>query len=267
MEYEQGSTPVFYVTFADYDGSQADVVSGTINIKHYYGANTTTDVDDQTLTQLYDSTYYYNGWNIPARADQTIYDVRYVAVYSDNSVVVGGIDFQVIPRRFYDRKGGGLVKNVSLKTIWTRKEKEALLKTIDQIGDMISRISGELELKADKSLSDELNVKFEEVNKHLTGLESLSDKTVMMDSINKLDNKIIEIREMVSDSTKDQEVKKVLKLTCSKLSEIKPEHYMDRLPTVIAQLDDVQHKINEFREFYKKSIPEKSLRRAIANES
>ena len=104
VEYEQGSDIRLYTTWRTHAGEEADVSSGIVTISHIWGSEATVDVGEQALTLLSGSTFYYD-WNIPAGADKTTYNARYIGTYSTGEVVVGGEDFLVIPRRFYDRKG------------------------------------------------------------------------------------------------------------------------------------------------------------------
>ena len=128
-EYEQGSNQRFYATFTNANG-EAATISGTPTneISQIQGNSVTVDVGttDMTLFSGSASTYYYD-WNIPAAGDRTSYTALYNAVYrgvvvSDRVDAVGAFDFQVITRKFFDKKGGGFVQRAPKADIWTEKE-------------------------------------------------------------------------------------------------------------------------------------------------
>jgi len=258
-EYEQGSSPTFYATFVDNASAAVTVTSGTISIRHRWGGSIT-DVDDEVMVQLVESTYYYN-WNIPAKADKTIYDVRYIGTYSDGTVVLGDETFQVVPRKFFDKKGGGLVQRIVTKGTWSTKEKNEL---IERIEDLLKRnnssellsIKEEIEKipkeKFDlgkieqifKNLSNQVNVEFEFQKSEIAKYKEL---------IEKLDKKEMKFND-------EKIVKKLSELSKSIVS-IDTDLKNERITRVISELEDLHKEIKEFEEVFVKTIPLKAAER------
>lgn len=154
MEYEQGSDQRFYATFVTYKGEAATVTgTPTITITHDW-SGLVTDVNAQNMTLLAGTTYYYK-WNIPVRADQTTYNVRYNATYTNDDAtttnVVGSEEFQVIKRKFYDKKGGGFVQRIVPKE-WDIQEKERLFAILESL---LNKDSGKIDIiKGIENLAD-----------------------------------------------------------------------------------------------------------------
>ncbi len=260
MEYEQGSTPRFYATFADYKG-EAAVISGmpTITITHIWGENPTYDILDMSMSLLSGTTYSYT-WSIPARADKTTYTVLYNAIYSGVSAstrvdALGAFDFQVIPRKFYDKKGGGLVQRIITKGIWTVKEKDELIEAIE---DLLKR-NNSLELLSIKqeieklpkekfdiklielifnNLSNHVKKEFElqktEIRKYERLIQKLNEKEINFD-----DRKIINKIGILSKS----------------ISEIDIDLKNERITRVISEIEDLHKELKEFEEVFVKTIP------------
>lgn len=257
-EYEQGSSPTFYATFVDHEGSAASILSGTITIRHRWG-NTIIDVDNQLLIQLSESTYYYN-WNIPVKSDKTIYDVRYIGSYSDGSVVVGTETFQVIPRKFFDKKGGGFVNRiVGRPTVWTIKEKKEIIEAIEGLlnrnnSSELLLIKQELkEIKKDKFEPEKIEKIF----------EGLSNQVKADFNFQKLE--IIKYKELIEKFSK-KEAKFSDKKIIEKISDLSKSIMLidtdlknERITRVIAEIEDLHKELKEFEEIFVKNMSFKAV--------
>jgi hypothetical protein len=287
-EYEQGSSPVFYVTFADANGEPASVVSGTITVRHRWGSSTTTDVDDANLTQLNGSTYYYSNWSIPSAADRTVYDVRYIGTYSDGTIAIGDETFYVIGRAFFDKStGGGMVRNVTKRDTWTKEEKDKLLETISELAEKHN-----VETSLSQSALTEIKSNFSGLSKNLVSFSddfiNLSDKisknankSDMELSLREIDEvklaskraiELVESQKRAIDETlrviseltaKDQEKDSVITKKISILSEaisgLNTEIRNERIGYIISELDELRSDSNELKKLVVMSAPREVL--------
>ena len=274
-EYEQGSSPVFYVTFADANGEPASVTSGTIAIRHRYGSSTTTDVNDELLTQLNGSTYYYGGWSIPSSADRTVYDVRYIGTYSDGTIAIGDETFYVIGRSFFDKRGGGMVKTVTKRDTWTNEEKENLLSAISELARK-HNIETELSQSAITELKSGLNgistnlVSFSDNFINLTDKVSQNAKKNDIESSNRgieevkvVAKKAIELVEAqqqiinetsraiketsAKDKTREESAAKEIYALSKAISDLGLVLRNERLGHIISELDDLKMESGELK--------------------
>jgi len=266
MEYEQDSSVTFYSTFVDANGSPAKIISGAITISHRAGSTTKTDVDSAALVQLSGSTYYYI-WHIPSGANKTVYNARYVGVDSDGKIGVADEAFQVIPRRFYDKKGGGFVQRVK-KDIWTVKEKEELLDMLRSLSEkseigrkelrkQLSELSGSL-LNISAELKEYVGADLDKIGSSIKSeVDIASDKLgdIIKDIKAKLasQQKIIErygklVEEMDSKGTEVNSlvVKELLSLSKG-IETVGTDLRNEKISLVISELDDLRKQIDEFR--------------------
>lgn len=138
MEYEQGTSIKLYATFVDSIGGVATITGiPTITIVMYKGPTKVIKVNAQDMSNITGSQYYYT-YSIPAAATKTTYNVTYSAVYSDGNTVVGGEVFYVIPRKHYSTHGGSFNISQQGKGIWTRTEKDDLIRAVDKLNQSIS---------------------------------------------------------------------------------------------------------------------------------
>lgn len=168
MEYEQGKTITLYVTFVDSTGGAASITGVPVcTIYHYRGTNKVTDVNSQDLTNVTGSQYYYR-YNIPAAGAKTTYFVLYTAEYIDGNTVIGGESFYVIPKAHYLTHGGSFNMTTRGKSIWTKPEKDDLIKSVDMLNNLLNQ----LELKNQK-LSESISNNYDNTLKViLTELET-----------------------------------------------------------------------------------------------
>lgn len=138
-EYEQDTKIVLRAVFTTLTGEAAEI-SGTptITIKHRWGNAIETDVNAEDMTQISGTEYYYE-WYIPARADKTEYFITYSANYN-GTTIIGGEEFQTIPRKAYSRKGGGLVQRLIYKGIWQEEDIKRLFDFLDNLKEEIETI-------------------------------------------------------------------------------------------------------------------------------
>ncbi|HUW48456.1 MAG TPA: hypothetical protein VMW36_06920 [Patescibacteria group bacterium] len=218
-EYEQGSNQRFYATFVDYKG-EAAIISGTptIEISHINSGARTVDIGTRNMTLMSGavSTYYY-AWNIPAAADRTSYTAIYNAIYSGVNAstrtdAVGAFDFQVITRKFYDKKGGGFVQKISRENIWTKKEKEKVMASIELLLSENKKLVENKLQDLSKSISKTLTVKddskeFESIKKLLEETKE-KIKAISEKKINTNDVKVV--RELTELTKKVDTLSKVL---------------------------------------------------------
>lgn len=262
-EYEQGSSPTFYVTWADINGEAVSVVSSVITISHRWGGGTTTDVSETALIQYSGSTYYYN-WNIPAAADKTTYNVKFIGAYSDGTVAVGDDEFLVIPQKFYKKKGGSsaVMRYVGDK-IWTKKEKEELLESARRMSQLLA------ESKVEETLSKKINEHMELV-KDLKESGSKDSLTVLltieklaeslnegMGELKQLDKEVSSKIPAVYSTVKELQEKNIVELSdryseiSKKLKEVQDIVSLekpDRTGHIISGLFDVESKVVELKD-------------------
>lgn len=278
MEYAQRTNPTFYATFVDKNGEAASVTSGVIFISHRWGNSTTTDVDEQAMTRLSDSKFYYEGWAIPAGGDKTTYTVKYVGAYSDGTVGVGSEEFQVIPKKFYDKKGGGFVQRVRAD-VWTNKEKEALLEAIEKLMEKEKIDTNLIEQRINESHSLLSNVS-RELGSTMTKEDSLSLATRIGDVkelVSKLEtdlslqkSELDEHKETLKGlaGKEDYDDSKVLEKISSVSKDLTGLHTdlrNERIGHIIASLEDLRKEIDDFKkatlEEFGKQVSEDRRRR------
>ena len=280
MEFEQGSKQTFYVTFADYLGQEA-VVSGTptVTISHRWGNGKTIDVDNQGMTLLSGSTYFYR-WDIPVKSDLTTYNVRYHGVYSGTDLsatpVVGAEEFQVIPVRFFRKKGGGFVQKVSVKQPWTEKEKDEVIGKIDKISSSFESVAGrlfELNPRDYSEQLDKINDSLSIVGRDLQRLGEIN-KSISSESqrIDKLADKVssMPLPERI-DFTGIKKAIEEIKVDCVALGEIekgfsKIGATMLAVEGVSGQLDRLSGSFEEAKELYLRRISPEELVRMVDTE-
>lgn len=246
MEYEQGSSITLYATFIKDSGEEASI-SGTptTTISHYWGG-INYDVTAQNMALLSGTTYYYN-WNIPARADQTTYTAKYNAVYSGTNLeianIVGSEDFLVIKRKFYDKKGGGLVQKVSRASIWTMKEKEEVLRILEALAE-----------KDDKRLFDSLEGSIKQ-------LSEKSDLTETKKLIGGLREKISAYEAMIKKlgekkiNFDDSNIVKGLKNLSQTVNSFDRDLRNERITHIVAELEDLHKNFDSFQKVFAKTLP------------
>jgi archaellum component FlaC len=272
MEYEQGSSQALYATFADINGVQVAVLSGAVLIRHWSGGAQVNDKSED-MTAMSGSTYCYS-WNIPPGADLGTYEVKYIGLYIDGTIAIGTEDIQVIPRKFYQHMGGGMIKTVTKRDTWAKKEKEDLLKKID---DLYSALSDGLGLgsRTDKENIDKITKLIMENNLR----SEVIDKIMEFESaiVPKLDN-----LKLAMDSQPKQEVE--VKLTgiqeisdlTGKIGKLSQDLYSvksalsaiaeaNRDPLIITQLDDLEHKMKELNTLLIKSLPGEAIEEVLSD--
>lgn len=253
MIYEQGSTPIFYATFVDYQGRQAVVSSGTASIFHKHGSVDIWDISG-TMTQMSESTFYYT-WNIPANADEGFYSVKYVGAYDDGTVAVGGEGFQVIPRGFYDKKGGGFVQKISAKKdIWTKEEKELVLKLLEQLMAKKLNLTPILETLDEKM--DENGSKFNIITREIVKYNQLKED---------LNQILTAIEHSKSQDVTRADINNFIKqVQCIalRLDEFKE---LDKTGRIITELNDLRLNLDQLQRLVIKTLPDDALRRAELN--
>ena len=271
MEYEQGSSIKFYATFATYKGVQADVSSGAIVVSHINSSQEVIDVSEVVMSLLSGSTYYYD-WNIPVGADKGSYTAKYIGAYSDDSIVVGEESFQVITKKFYDKKGGGFVQRVKAD-VWTEKEKEAVIEALNRLTDGALK-ENLLSLKNDVTkmssevfgLTEGLKVVGDDLKEH--SLESIGRLKPYFDGIGeKLSLYEGSIKELSEKEINFDEKNIVTKLgiLSRSVNSLGTELRNERLGRVIAELEDLHKKFDEFEEVFAETLPLKTKER-IKNE-
>lgn len=281
MEYEQGSKPTFYATFVEHSGTEA-VISGTptITISHRDGVLKETDVDNQQMSILSGSTYYYT-WSIPARSDRTIYNAKYHAVYSGVDLtatpVVGADDFQVIPRKFYDKKGGGFVQRLSGEGGWTKKEKEEIFGKVGGLVDNLDSVGAQISGIEIKNYDKELEKLHEAVSLMCRDMTKISEINVKLSEesskIDEIINKVGSNNKPVNiDLTSVKDSLNSIKSDCEVLSNL--ETSFSRIGAMLIGFDDISTKlndmagkfdgINEMKELYIRTIPTESIMKTIS---
>lgn len=264
MEYEQGSNIKLYATFVKHNGTQADVSSGSVVVSHINSAQEVIDVSESVMSLLSGSIYYYD-WNIPAGADKGSYNVRFVGSYSDGSVVVGEDTFQVIPRKFYDKKGGGFVQRVKAD-VWTRKEKEAVIDALSLLteGDLkeklaslrsdVLKMSNEVYGLSEGLKAISLGLKETDVNTS-TAIGSL--KPYFENIGEKLSNYRGVIQELSEKdiSFDDTNIVTRLGVLSRTVNALGTELRTERLGMVISELEDLHKKFDEFEEVFVEMVP------------
>jgi len=265
MEYEQGSNQTFYAQFVTYQNVEADVTSGAVTISHYRGNNEVIDINNQPMTLLSGSTYYYE-YNIPSAADKTIYNVKYVGAFADGTVAVGGEDFQVIPKGNFSRGPRGMTQRLIKKDIWTKKEKEAVLDALDRMMELKSLKDDVTSLSSETlTLANNLKTLKDDEEATLTLIRQLPsnfDRVEKMlkqheDQIKKLDKKDIRY----DDS------KIIYRLTNlgKSISSLDTGLRNEKTGRIIAELEDLHKEIDEFKEVFAETIP-LSIKERIKNE-
>ena len=266
MELEQGNSYLFYATFADAYGEAATVTSGAVIISHVHGSTVVVDQAHADMTQKIGNTYYYK-YHIPANADKTTYDVTYIGLYDDGTLAIGGEAFHVITRRFFDRVPGGFTKNVIVKDAWTEKDKDSIfgiLAGMNKLLKSIEKVSEKDKTEEVKKDMRSLFSKFDNKVKIIENQFNLQAKDfdgMRLSMVTRLER----ISSQIDEDT-PLEIKRIITAMNKTLSE-KPNTEPDRLPRVIAELDDLQKKVEELRELYKMVIPESELKRMIQNGS
>lgn len=285
MEYEQGSSQSFYATFVNHDG-EAAIVSGipTISIQHYQGNVVVSDVISQDMNLRSGTEYYYN-WNIPAASDLTTYYTTYSAVFSGVSIskridVLGSFDFQVIPRQFYKRRGGGIVNRIAKELIWTIKEKEEVLNKIEEIFEKLKFIQkGVTGVKI--KLSEDINkIKIKDYTEDLERVKdslSIMSKDLSVVSsfgskIEEVEGKIEKISNLIRSKPDPKEIdigrldKSLLDLK-EELNILKPiSEKLNRLSGIRLELADMSDKLDEIesiKQLYLKTLPSEKLVKAL----
>lgn len=268
----QGSTPKFYATFVDRYGAEA-VISGTptATVMHMQGSNVVYDISDQDMTQVSGTLYFYE-YNIPARADKSTYTVEFNTIYSgintESTHVVGGIDFQVIPRRFYDKKGGGFVQKVVAKPVWTEKEKDELIEAVEALfektsklkgidanmgflSDKLSRISLSLSQKAEQKDSEGIKELIEDVSKEL------AEQQIRIGEYKAVISELGE-KELKFD---DSHIIKRLTDLSNSFAGLDQNLRNDRVTLVISEIEDLHKDVKELQEVFVKSMPKEAVER------
>lgn len=143
MIYERGKKAIFYATFVTTSG-EAATISGTptVSVYHHKTSGMETDVNNQDMTQLVASTYYYV-YVIPKNADQGNYLAKFFGTYDTGEDVIGEQIFRIVEKNFFKdagKGGGGIIKTTGIKDVWTGQEKrgvlEALIKLENSINDL-----------------------------------------------------------------------------------------------------------------------------------
>jgi len=281
VEYEQGSSITLYATFVD-DAGVAASISGapTTTISHYWGNGITHDITAQDMNLLSGTTYYYN-WNIPARADQTSYTAKYNAVYSGINLeianIVGSDEFLVIKRKFYDKKGGGLVQKFSRSSIWSMKEKEEVIRILKSLLDkddkplfdsLENKLKG-LSEKNDKGVKTLLEKSdkpfFDSIEKDIKMLSEKSDLPAINNLVDELKSRIDSFKfafEKLSEKEvtyDDSNVVKKLKNLSENVYSLDQELRKERIGYIISELDDLHGSFEDFKKEFVKTLPTKLI--------
>ena len=274
MEYEQGSSIKFYATFATYKGVQADVSSGAIIVSHINSSQEVIDVSEVAMSLLSGSTYYYD-WNIPVGADKGSYTAKYIGAYSDDSIVVGEESFQVITKKFYDKKGGGFVQRIKAD-VWTEKEKEAVIEALDKLteGDLkekllalkndISGVSKEVFGLVEELKSVGLGVKGVDLNVSATIDELKPYFNSVESKLSGYYNSIKELSEAEEDFD-DTNIVNKLGILSKSVTELGTNLRNERLGLVISELEDLRKKFDEFEEVFVDTLSLEAKKR-VTNE-
>lgn len=276
MEYEQASDQRVYATFVDHDGVEA-VISGTptATIMHMQGNATIIDVGNGAMTQLSGATYYY-AWNVPNSADRTTYTVEFNAVYGgvnlESTHVAAATDFQVIPRKFYDTRGGALIQRITSNKIWTKKEKDTL---IDMVEALFKKTSKLQEIKSDMGL---LSDKLSDMSVSLSQKAEQKDSEGIKDALESIGKELFKqqvriegyepvLRELSGREGYDDIniVKKLSELSKS-IGGLGQDLRNERLPLIISELGDLHKNVDDFKSAFMKSIPREIVER-IKNEN
>ncbi|MFH1638430.1 MAG: hypothetical protein ABIB71_08445 [Candidatus Woesearchaeota archaeon] len=259
MEYEQGSSIKLYATFVTYKGVQADVSSGAVVVSHINSNREVIDVAETALSLLSGSTYYYD-WSIPIGADKGSYATKYIGSYSDGSVVVGEETFQVITKKFYDKKGGGFVQRIKAD-VWTEKEKEAVIDALNKLteGDLKSKL---LSLRGDVSkmsnmvfgLSEGLKAVSLGVNE--SKVSTSSNITSLKLYFDEISEKLSAYKESIKELSEkeinfdDSNIVNKLGVLSRSVGDLGTGLRNERLGRVIAELEDLHKKFDEFEEVF-----------------
>jgi len=272
-EYEQGAIITFYPRFVDHNREEA-IISGTptITINHMWGGLLTVDIDHKDMALMSGTAYEYS-WNIPAAADRTSYNVKYNAIYSgvnfQTTDVVGGEDFQVITRKFYDKKGGGFVQRASKADIWTEKEKDAVLEALSDLsksnrvnlGSIESRLTNFSTLLSAVSADLNESVKkddFVAIKESLVDVKgfisNLKEEMVNQEKEITSSKELVELLSKKEDYNDSEVVKKLSGLSKSIIN-LEVDLKNDRTGLVISELDDLCKNLEEFKKVFVLTLP------------
>jgi hypothetical protein len=249
QSFEQGSQVTFYATFVDYRGQPA-TVSGTpqIIVCHKAGSSTLFDVSYQNMvaTSGLSASYQYT-YNIPISADRLTYTVIFSGTYSDGTNALGGYDYLVIPKKFYDRKGGGSTTRIT--SIWTAKEKNKVLEYLEQLLEKI--LNPDTEDKINKTI-DSLSLLSRNIESYKT--ELLKQKEIYLEGQNCLLQKLNEEKKINFD---DSKINKNIAGVQSKINEVSANMRNEKFGLIISQIEDlktcidvIKEEFDDFKKFY-----------------
>jgi len=268
MEYEQGSSQRIYATFVDQNGAAASV-SGTpiVTIMHMQGNATVYDVNEANMIQLSGVVYYYP-WHIPERAYRTTYTAKFDAVICGTAFAptyaVGATDFQVITRKFYNKKGGGFVQRAVPKPIWTEKEKNEIIEAIESL---LNRAEFKEIKTSISSISEALSAVTDELREKATQKDTEGTKnvlTVLASDIEAYKGKFSSFETQIkalSEKKGYDDSKVIQRLTGLSQSIIGLDQDIrnERITLVITELEDIKKELTEFEGVFAKSLPTKEV--------
>lgn len=262
ITYEQNSTAILYATFVDYKGEGA-TISGTptISIYHEKSGSVITDVNNENMTPLSGSTYYYEYYIAP-NSDKSTYNVKFAATYSDGISVVGDDSFMVVSSDFYNRKTGGMVQKIINRGVWTKKEKDIVLDIIIRMSNLINHISKNLNNAADiKDIKQSSKNIIMSLEKPISKLISIESKNA--GAVSKLKAQLSGINKTLSDRS-DADISVInekLGQVNSKLMELSDNKpVMEINQKIISMINSLNQKISDIDESkiesYKKDMEE-----------
>lgn len=242
MIFNQNSTAVLFATFVDYKG-EAATISGTptISIYHVNNGNVTTDVNAQDMTQLTGSTYYYE-YYIGTAADKTNYVARFSAVYSDGTNALGEETFQVTDRRFFEpRRGGSTIRNILGDQIWTKEEKDKIVKSMSSINDIL--------------------VMAVSINKSLMQIDKRNTKKIDMsqDLITKLSDNVNKIKSDMSDDDARDHINNIKTQLNDMKAKLDAPEDTSQYDDISSKMQSVESVVGDISKLLVKIIPSKEI--------
>ena len=236
------------MTFLDANGEEAEITgTPTISIYHRKGDSTVTDVNAQSMIQLSGSKYFYE-YHIPANADKTVYYVVYNATYSDGTKAVGDETFQVVPRKFFSKKGGGFTSKTIYKGVWTRKEKESLL---EKLNKLLAKLE-DMNVIEKKKLSEEIE-RLKLIKKEILESIKTSDYSESL-------QKILTILYELKRQKEGKGIISKLQSLANKVNKIEERTIiLDRKK----EIDEIKSDLEEMAKFIVKTIPSDKLEEMV----
>lgn len=221
---------MLWSTFINQDGSEA-TISGTptITIRYKRGSTITTKLNAVNMTLHTGSTYYYDFY-VTTAAPRGVYDVLYEATYVDATEVKGIDAFNVVDRNYYNTTKGSFTKQiVKTEMVWSKEEKERLVKQINNLTEKLKSSKQEDKLSdIDKKIKqyslatkkiivnvesalnkkiDSLSIKFAEYPLIVENLEELKKSK---NDIETLARKINGLETLIISSLDDESLEEVL---------------------------------------------------------